>query len=265
MALQENYQNILKVALLQTALVWEDAEANRNAINEELNEISDPVDLIVLPEMVTTGFSMKPRGLAEKMTGPTVNWLQSISREKDLAICGSVIIEEEEKYFNRFLWVEKGEVLHVYDKRHLFTMAGEHHEYSSGTQSQDFQFRGWRLLPRICYDLRFPVWNRSTEVDLQIYVANWPSPRVEAWYTLLQARAIENQCYVIGVNRIGRDGNNIEYPGYSVVFDAKGRALTPERNRDAGWIMASLDRDTLRAFRSKFPIQNDADPFQFLS
>jgi predicted amidohydrolase len=264
MSAEANHPGNLIVALLQTELIWEHPKANRERIEARIEDLDAGVDLIVLPEMFTTGFSMHPQGLAEHMDGPSIAWLKDISDRKKLSICGSIIIEENGAFFNRFVWFHNGNLLCAYDKRHLFTMAGEHHEYTAGTNSAEFTFKAWRVMPRICYDLRFPVWNRNTAIDLQIYVANWPSPRVEAWYTLLQARAIENQCYVIGVNRVGKDGNDIPYSGYSAVFDSKGNAITPPRNTKEGWIIAELDYVEMAAFRQKFPIQNDADSFQLL-
>lgn len=251
----------LDIALLQTSLTWEDSEKNLKNIESKLNLLDRSVDIIVLPEMFNTGFTMNTSSLAQKMNGPAVEWLKSQSKKLETVLCGSLIIEEDKNHFNRFIWAEKGNVKTTYDKRHLFRMAGEHNYFKSGSELGIFEFNGWRISPRICYDLRFPVWSRSTDVDLQIYVANWPSPRVSAWDKLLMARAIENQCFVAGVNRIGTDGTGKKYLGHSIVIDPKGNAQTLEKKENEGWIYSSIDLDSLNEFRRKFPLSMDADNF----
>jgi predicted amidohydrolase len=251
----------LDVALLQCELIWEDAAANRQQFDRAFDDFNGKADLIVLPEMLNSGFTMNAAEVAETMKGETISWLCQKSRELGTAICGSIIIEEKGKYYNRFVWAQDGEIKLHYDKRHLFRMAKEHHTFSPGKARPEVDFQGWKIMPRVCYDLRFPVWSRSNAFDLQIYVANWPAARVSAWDALLKARAIENQCYIIGLNRIGSDGSKVDYCGHSVVIDPKGKAMTPEDKEDAGWINARLDLEELNSFREKFPVHLDADGF----
>ena len=250
----------MRVGLLQTELIWEESEENILRIEKHLQNKPN-VDLIVFPEMFNTGFTMNTKKNAQTMDGDVVRWLKNKSAELDMAICGSVIIEENRKFFNRFMWAESGQIITVYDKRHLFRMADEHHYFSPGNSQPTINYKGWKIMPRVCYDLRFPVWSRSTNIDLQIYVANWPAPRVAAWDKLLMARAIENQCYVIGVNRIGSDGSGQSYNGHSIVIDPKGAPQTPEHFESEGWIESQLDLNALNDFRQKFPVAMDADSF----
>ncbi len=257
--------NKLRIALLQTELVWEDPQANLKAIGEELENLLGKYDLIVLPEMFNTGFTMHATSLAETMEGPTAKWLCEKSAEREAVICGSIIIAESEKFYNRFIWAENGKISATYDKRHLFRMADEHHTFSGGKQQTEISYKSWRIMPRVCYDLRFPVWNRSSEIDLQIYIANWPEARVAAWDKLLMARAIENQCYVVGVNRTGVDGKDIAYNGHSVIIDPKGMAVTPEKSEKSGWITAEIELEILEDFREKFPVAMDRDEFKISS
>lgn len=251
----------LKVALLQTDLAWENPKENRANYDKAFAQLAEDCDLIVLPEMFNTGFTMNAAEVAETMDGESVEWLKKKSVEVNAAICASLIITEESKFYNRFLWAENGSIKSVYNKRHLFRMAEEHHTFSPGKERPEISYKSWRIMPRVCYDLRFPVWSRSNKFDLQIYVANWPKARISAWDKLLCARAIENQCYVIGVNRVGQDGKGIEYNGHSVVIDPKGNAITPERNAEKGWVYATLDLVSLEDFRKKFPVFMDSDSF----
>lgn len=251
----------MKVALLQTELIWENSDENISRINKHLDKLHSLPDLIVLPEMFNTGFTMNTGKNAQTMDGAAVSWMKEKSADLNTAICGSVIIHEEGENYNRFLWVDSGRIDAIYDKRHLFRMADEHHYFSAGKNSPVIHYKGWKIMPRVCYDLRFPVWSRSTDIDLQIYVANWPSPRVTAWDKLLMARAIENQCYVIGVNRIGSDGSKKDYLGHSIVIDPRGNPQTPEKKEDEGLIISDLDLDSLNDFRKKFPLALDADQF----
>jgi predicted amidohydrolase len=261
MSPQEN----LKIALLQIPLVWEDAAANQASIEGYLQKLRVKPDLVVLPEMFNSGFTMNVEGVGQNTeNGETISWLQRVSADYGLAITGSIIARDGEKFYNRMLWVEDGILKAVYDKRHLFRMAGEDHYFSPGKKSPVITYKGWRILMRVCYDLRFPVWNRSTDIDLQIYVANWPKPRTIAWDKLLMARAIENQCYVVGVNRVGSDGNKVEYIGHSIAIDAKGEAITERATETAGWIIANLSYTPLAEFREKFPLALDADKFEIL-
>ncbi|MEM9053125.1 MAG: amidohydrolase [Bacteroidota bacterium] len=252
----------LKVALLQTELAWENPEANLQMLERNLAKLPAEIDLVVLPELFSTGFTMNPQKVAEKNSGYTLNRVKQFSKIHEVAICGSFAAEQSENYFNRFFWVENGKYLYQYDKRHLFRMAEENNVYSQGEEDVRIEFKGWKIMPRVCYDLRFPVWSRSSNIDLQIYVANWPSMRVSAWDKLLMARAIENQCYVIGVNRIGKDGNDVPYSGHSIVIDPKGEPLTISQNEKNGWIVTSIDLDDLNAFRKRFPVALDADQFE---
>jgi len=251
----------LKVALLQADLAWQNPEANRANYDKALAQLMEGCDLIVLPEMFNTGFTMKAAEVAETMEGESVEWLKRKSLEHKVAICASLVITEESKFYNRFVWAENGAIKSTYNKRHLFRMADEHHTFSPGKDRPEIHFKSWRIMPRVCYDLRFPVWSRSNKFDLQIYVANWPQARVTAWDKLLCARAIENQCYVIGVNRVGKDGNDIDYNGHSVVIDPKGDTITAEKNEEEGWVYATLDLESLEAFREKFPVFMDSDRF----
>lgn len=252
----------LTVGLLQIPLSWYDGAANRACIDGYLDRMSPKVNWVVLPEMFNSGFTMEAEKVAETMDGPTVTWLIEKSAEKAIAICGSLVIEENGEYFNRFVLVKDGELIAHYDKRHLFRMADEHLRFAAGKSQGLVSLFGWNVMMRVCYDLRFPVWSRTNQTDLQIYVANWPEVRVEVWRKLLMARAIENQCYVIGVNRVGKDGNGIDYNGYSVVIDPKGEPISEDRNGREGWIEAELNLAELRDFRGKFPVGLDADSFQ---
>lgn len=255
---------VLKISLLQLDLVWQDAAANRAAIEQHLDAVSHR-DLIVLPEMFTTGFDMKPAGLAETMDGETLAWLKSLARQKEAVICGSMMLNIGDEYVNRFLWVTpQGEVSH-YDKRHLFKFAGEDEQYSAGTERAVFKLGAWRVAPFICFDLRFPVWSRNTgcQYDLALYVANWPKVRSLQWKSLLPARAIENQSYVIGLNRVGVDGNEIAYSGDSMVVDPLGETLLYGANKEVV-LNIELDLNELKQIRTRFPFLQEADHFAFV-
>lgn len=250
----------LNVTLVQTDLVWQDAKANRRQIGVLLKKIPVATDLIVLPEMFTTGFSMSPEKLAEKPNGLTINWMRSWAARLNAAIVGSLIIKENKHYFNRLIWMPPTGVPKHYDKKHLFTLAGEDKSYSAGTEKLIIKnYKGWNICPQICYDLRFPEWARNKEgYDLLIYVANWPSPRADAWTNLLQSRAIENQCYTIGVNRIGIDGKKNSYNGNSAVNDFKGNPMM--RIADAPFVhTVTLNKKPLNEFRKQFPFLDDMD------
>lgn len=257
---------------LQAEMEWEDVDANLGKYENWLEKLEPGnVDIVVLPEMFQTGFSMNPMSLAEKMGGRTTQWMLAQSRRLNAAITGSVIIEEDGCYFNRLLWVTPdGAVLH-YDKRHLFSLAGEEKVYSAGVSRLIVEWRGWRIMPLVCYDLRFPVWSRNRiensepEYDLLIYVANWPERRVVAWSKLLSARAIENQCYVIGVNRVGNDGNAVYHSGHSVVHDAFGEVMEAAAPGKEQWIKATLEKEKLADVRSKLSFLADQDRFEIIS
>ncbi|MEM6641116.1 MAG: amidohydrolase [Pseudomonadota bacterium] len=253
--------NTLRTVLLQSALDWHDPAANRARFDALIAETA-PCDLLVLPEMFATGFTMSPELVAESMDGPSVSWMQGVAREREAAVCGSLAMRDGNGYVNRFVFAHPDGHLDTYDKRHLFALAGEHRAYQSGDQRSVFHFRGWRIAPQVCYDLRFPVWHRHAEgCDLMIFVANWPAPRINAWRVLLQARAIENQCFVVGVNRVGRDENDRRYPGASVAHGPDGEALLAAGDT-TGALPVVLDRAVMTAFRERLPFYKDADRFE---
>lgn len=261
----------LGVTLVQSELVWHDAAANRAAFTGKLAELQGRTDLVVLPEMFTTGFTMHPERVAEVcyetgagLQSETISWLQKQAEQIQSAVCGSVAmrLDDTGAYVNRMLFVTpEGAVAH-YDKRHLFRMANEHHHYQAGTERKVVEYLGWKILLQVCYDLRFPVFSRNHhQYDLAVYVANWPQPRRTAWRTLLQARAIENLCYVVGVNRAGEDVN-VGYSGDSLAVDFKGELLIDDAPGAVFTENVVLDRSTLTDFREKFPAWQDADQFE---
>ena len=252
----------LTVSLVQTNLHWHQPEKNREWLAQQLADLTPPTDLIILPEMFTTGFSMDAPALAETMSGPTLPWLAAQAQKHQAVITGSLIIKEENHYFNRLIWMQPDGQYQHYDKRHLFRMAGETDIYTAGLQKLIITLKGWRICPLICYDLRFPVWSRNcqNQYDLLLYVANWPEKRRLAWQTLLPARAIENLAYVAGVNRVGTDSNNISYTGDSAVYDYLGQVIW--QNSQAEVIQTlTLEGTTLEAYRKAFPAYLDADAF----
>jgi len=256
-------QSQLKIVLVQANLVWHNAEQNRIQFAKKINAIKENVDLIVLPEMFTTGFSLLPKAIAETMKGETVEWMQKIASENNTAIAGSIIILEEENYYNRFLFVHPSGEINTYDKRHLFTLAGEDKVYTSGNEKLMVNYKGWKICPLICYDLRFPVWARNIEdYDILLYVANWPKPRISAWDALLKVRAIENLSYTIGVNRVGVDENNFEYSGHSVAYDGLGKKLTHIKTNIEDKAIITLNKKHISEIRSKFNFLNDKDTFE---
>lgn len=259
-----NSSNKLKIALIQADLVWENPTENRNRFQEKIMAISDTIDLIILPEMFTTGFSMTPENIAETMEGNTVNWMLKLAKEKNCAITGSIIITENNNYYNRLLFVHPSGKIEYYDKKHTFTLAGEHEVYTAGKTKNIIDYKGWKICPLICYDLRFPVWARNTEnYDLLLYVASWPKPRIEAWDSLLKARAIENMSYTIGVNRVGVDANNYEYNGNSVAYDMLGNCMDKKNNNEEVSIIIELDKESQLKVRNRFRFLEDQDNFIF--
>ncbi len=253
----------LTVAIVQDALDWHDGAANRDRFARHLDALP-AVDVAILPEMFATGFTMAAAQVAEPMDGPSVSWMREQAAARDMAIAGSLVIAEADRYYNRLLWAAPDGQLWSYDKRHLFRMADEHHVYTAGAARTLVHWKGWVIAPFVCYDLRFPVWSRRRDdYDLAVFVANWPTPRHDAWETLLKARAMENQCYVAGVNRVGSDGNGIDYPGGSVVLDFLGRPLA-SCGAGRGTRVATLSLDALEAAREKFPVARDADDFRLL-
>lgn len=252
----------LRITIIQTALHWQDATANRNMFSEKLAVAAPATDLIVLPEMFTTGFSMDAAGLAEHAEGPTLQWMQEEAARYSAVLTGSVMVKEGGNYYNRLYWVRPDGSYEHYDKRHLFRMAQEHHSYTPGKEKLLVEWKGWNICPLVCYDLRFPVWSRNvgSQYDLLLYVANWPKPRANAWSTLLQARAIENLSYVVGVNRVGTDGNGHPYTGDSAIIHPKGHKLL-ETTETEGIHTITLSKQELTEFREAFPAHLDADNF----
>ena len=253
----------LTVSFVQAALHWHDPAASRQEMSRHIDVISIPTDLIVLPEMFTTGFSMEAPTLAEPTEGPTLTWMREVAAARDAVVVGSLIVRDAGNYYNRLLWVRPDGSWSHYDKRHLFTMAGEQHVYAAGTERLIEEWRGWRICPLVCYDLRFPVWSRNAQqepYDLLLYIANWPSTRRTAWITLLRARAIENLAYTMGVNCVGMDGNGLSYTGDSALLDMRGEYLVEVGNQETS-ITRTLRQDELYAFRERFPALHDADPF----
>jgi len=255
----------MKVALIQSSLFWESPIANRNYFEEKINAINEQVDLIVLPEMFATGFTMNPKDLAETMQGETILWLQSLTKAKNSAIIGSLIIEENNNYYNRLVFVLPSGEIQFYNKRHLFTLAGEDKVYTSGKEKLIIEYKGFKICPLVCYDLRFPVFARNVEdYDLLIYVANWPKTRINAWDILLQARSVENMCYTIGVNRTGVDANQYEYVGHSQVVDFLGNYIL-EPQQIEGVFIAELSKGKLLETRNKLGFLDDRDSFELKS
>jgi predicted amidohydrolase len=252
----------MTVALIQSVLIWENPEANRKYFEEKINTIAGDINLIVLPEMFTTGFTMHPVEVAETMQGETVMWMQSLAKAKNAAITGSVVIEENANYYNRMLFVFPSGEIQQYDKRHLFTLAGEDKVYTKGTQKLIVEYLGWKICPFVCYDLRFPVFSRNTDnYDLLLYVASWPKTRINAWDTLIKARAIENMCYVIGVNRVGEDDNGYRYTGHSQVVDYLGDCLIEPEECEAVF-STTLDKSKMIDVRKKLDFLSDRDYFE---
>ncbi len=252
----------IKITLIQSHLHWENAVANRNLFSEKIDSIKEETDLIVLPEMFTTGFSMNAKNLAEANDGETLNWLKTEAKKKNSAITGSVIIKESNSFYNRLFFVYPNGEYKKYDKKHTFTLAKEHEIYTSGEQILIVDLSGWKISPLICYDLRFPVWARNTmDYDILLYVANWPKIRTTAWDALLKARAIENMSYCIGVNRVGLDGNGFEYSGHSAVYDVLGEQIN-EVNDETEFIQTlTLSKEHITSNRNHFRFLDDRDSF----
>lgn len=277
----------LTITTIQANLQWENKAANLQCFSEKIDGIRENTEIVVLPEMFSTGFSMKPETLAERMDGPTMDWMKKTAAQKRVILTGSLIIEEEGNYFNRLIWMLPNGQYGYYDKRHRFAYAGENEHYTAGKKRLIASVKGWKINLLVCYDLRFPVWSRQTpaeaptgenpgsgeqpslsggvtpdvlEYDLLIYVANWPERRSHAWKTLLQARAIENQSYVVGVNRVGEDGNNISHSGDSMIIDPLGEVLYHGVKEEAIFTY-TLRKERLEEVRSRFPFWRDADDF----
>ena len=265
-------KNSLKTAIIQSDLVWENSKQNRINFSHKIDAISSDVDLIVLQEMFSTGYTLNACAVAETMTGDTVKWMLEKAKKKEALLIGSIIIEElssdktnNKNYFNRLIIAFPNGKIQYYDKRHLFSYAQEHKVFTSGKNRTIITYKSWKLLPLICYDLRFPVWARNTnDFDAIIYIANWPNTRISAWDTLLKARAIENLCYVIGVNRLGKDQNNLEYIGHSAIIDAMGKTVLEfDENQEAIKTFV-LDKKHITDSRNKFGFLKDRDQFKII-
>ncbi len=264
------------ITLIQSILHWQDKSANLAMFEQKINAIKEKTEIVVLPEMFSTGFSMQPELLAETMEGETVQWMQRMAAEKKIVLTGSMMAAENDNYYNRLIWMLPNGQRGVYDKRHLFAFAGEDEHYTPGGKRLIASVKGWKINLQVCYDLRFPVWSRQAaaptppvevgsapEYDILIYVANWPQRRNHAWKTLLQARAIENQCYVVGVNRVGDDGNGLHYSGDSMVVDPLGEILYSTAGKEEVFTI-TLHKEKLEEIRTSFPFWKDADAFSIL-
>lgn len=253
----------MRISLVQTDIVWENKEENLKQLEEKLNSLQDKTDIVILPEMFSTGFSMNSHLLAESFDGHTILTLKRWCEEYRYAIVGSFICRNEDNYYNRAFFLTPSGDEYYYDKRHLFRMGEETRYFNAGAQRCIIPYKGWNICLNVCYDLRFPVWlrNINNEYDLLIIVANWPVPRIHAWNTLLIARALENQCYVCGVNRVGTDGNGQAYSGHSVLLDAKGKCLGSFKEGETGIRTVEIELASLQSFREKFPVWKDADSF----
>ena len=252
----------LKITIIQPDIIWENPEANLDKYSELL-EKNNETDLIILPEMFTTGFSMHPEKLKEQMNGSSVKWMQQVAAQKNAAVVGSLIIEELGKIYNRAIWVFPDGKIESYDKRHLYSMGQEHLHYAPGKDKLIVDYRGWKFCPQICYDLRFPAFARNLEdYDVVFYMANWPSPRHHVWKNLLISRAIENQAYCFGINRVGTDGTGLKYLGDSTSISPKGKAEFMGENEAVKTFEISYSK--LHDFRRKFPLLNDRDTFSIL-
>ena len=253
----------MNISVIQPDVFWEDKSKNLNHLEEIISSLNFKTDIVILPEMFSTGFSMNPGSLSEPPDGSTFDWMMETAKERNFGLCGSYIVNAGKQYFNRWVFASPEKEYWYYDKRHLFAMAGKKELFSSGKERLVFSFRGIRINPYICYDLRFPVWSRNrNDTDLIIYAANWPESRSEVWKTLLKARAIENQCFVAGANRIGTDGNGIKYSGASLIADAWGNVIASAGENEECFISADISMLELSDFRKKFPVSDDSDDFK---
>ncbi|MCO6499478.1 MAG: amidohydrolase [Vicingus serpentipes] len=274
----------LKISIIQTDIYWEDVEKNLDEFTKKIKDIREETDIIVLPEMFNTGFSMRSKKLAEKMDEKTLSWMKERARDSNAVIVGSLIIEDDivkNRFYNRLVWMQPDAIFYTYDKRHLFRMANEHQSFTDGKTRLIVDYKGWKICPLICYDLRFPVWSRNKKLpidnrainsestntnayDCLIYIACWPEARKQPWSKLLEARAIENQCYVVGVNRVGKDGNDITYSGNSVVINPKGEVILSAPENQNCSLTTSLNLNELNNFRAAFPVGEDGDDFEII-
>lgn len=251
----------LRLSLIQSDIYWHQVDANLAMFEEKIWQITEPTDIIVLPEMFQTGFTMEHEGLSEPMNLTTFKWMKQMAAQKKAVVTGSYIVKERGETFNRLVWMQPDGKYQTYDKRHLFRMANEHNHFSGGADRLVVEWKGWKICPLVCYDLRFPVWSRNVNLayDLVLYVANWPAVRVNAWDTLLKARAMENVAYSVGLNRVGKDGKEIEYNGHTGAYSPKGETLAFSEEEEI--VSVVLSKSNLDAFREKFPAHLDADDF----
>ena len=258
----------LKISFIQDHLFWKDHKANLSNFEEKICAISTKTDLIVLPEMFNTAFVVHPQGIDAEAWESTIAWMQKMAQQSDAVVCGSLIVEEDKKYYNRLYWVLPSGEYKTYNKRHLFSLGNEHLRFSAGEETLIVELKGWKIKPLICYDLRFPVWAKNNyhqgayDYDLLIYVANWPSARSYAWKSLLVARAIENQAYVLGVNRIGKDDNGTPHDGFSGVIEPKGEWISPEVQNVSSVQSINLSASEIKEYRAKFTVGLDWDDFE---
>lgn len=256
-------QETLNIAAIQANLIWEQPDDNRASFEQFMSKLSPNIDLVVLPEMFSTGFTMEPKLVAEKMDGITIDWMRIMAGTYNTAIVGSLVIEENGNYFNRAVFVHPDGKVETYDKRHCFSLAGEDENYTAGKERLIVEYKGWKIFPLICYDLRFPVWSRfDSAYDVLIYMANWPKPRITAWDSLLKARAIENMSYCIGVNRVGKDANDYEYIGHTAVYDFLGEQIGTTKEGQEDVVECTLTKSSLYKTREKLNFLNDRDRFQ---
>jgi predicted amidohydrolase len=252
----------MKITLIQQDILWENKLRNLEKLGKLISEIPAETDLVILPEMFNTGFSMKPAELAENFRSETFEWMQGIAVKSNIGICGSFIISENGNFYNRWIFVSSEGDVWSYDKRHLFIITGEERLFTRGENRVVFNYKGLRICPNVCYDLRFPVWSRNrNDYDLLINSSNWPESRRDVWMTLLKARALENQCYVAGVNRTGIDGTGIKYCGDSMILGPKGEIIAEGKQNEESLISGDISTDELSDFRKKFPVLDDADDF----
>jgi predicted amidohydrolase len=252
----------MNISVIQPDTVWEDKSLNFRNLSELMAPIFNKTDIVILPEMFNTGFSMNPEKLSEPSDGETKEWMLKMAGEGNFGLCGSYIVKENQNFFNRWVFVSPEKDAWHYDKRHLFSMGGEDKLFSAGKSGLIFKFRGAKITSHICYDLRFPVWSRNREeIDLIIYAANWPESRENVWNVLLKARAIENQCYIAGSNRIGTDGAGIKYCGDSLIISPRGEIIASAGSAEECVVSAKISLTDLSDFRKKFPVLNDADDF----
>lgn len=258
----------LRISLIQSKLFWESRDENLSHLEGLIGALKGKTDVIVFPEMFTSGFSMDTSKGFDTMHGETMQWMKKNAHDLDAVLCGSIRMEEEGEYYNRFIWMNPDGSFEQYDKRHLFSFANEDDHFKQGEEKLIIDYKGWKIMPLVCYDLRFPVWSKNRlvdavpEYDVLIYTANWPKVRNMPWKTLLLARALENQAYVAGVNRVGFDGNDIEYSGDSAIISPYGAYLTEAKAGEEDIIQADLDYSSLSGFRAKFPVLDDADEFE---